>query len=141
MCFTWAISIWRREKYFARMRMRMSLIGSTGCTLNRPKSNQLCAPFTTLPALKRRSKREAPPRKRTNNTSLLRKNRQSMKLPAKNATKDMSIHTSCFEKNVLPEELSVQGAASSLTAVGASQGMLPRSDEKIFTTPPPTGGG
>src|SRR3989344_2973891 len=103
MCRMCAISMCLLEKYFARIRMRMSFTGSTGCTLNGPKSNQLCAPLTTVPAPKRSRSSAAPKRKNAKSTSLRRRNRQSMKLPTKKTTRETRSQMSCLKKNKLLE--------------------------------------
>ncbi len=55
----WAISICRREKYFARIRIKINLVGSDGSIEKKGKLNQLEAPLMLFPKTRREIKKAA----------------------------------------------------------------------------------
>src|SRR3989338_11017612 len=95
MCLRLAISICRREKYFAKIKIKINFAGSEGCNEKAPMVNQLLVPWTT-PATKNNKMSEPMAAKnKAIRTLLARRNLKSRKLKIKKMANAMAIQTNC----------------------------------------------
>ena len=87
MCFTFAISICRREKYFARMTMSETLARSDGWNEKAPNESQLSAPWDIFPKRNNEPKRSTEMTNRPTETHVVRRMRRSSRLVPKKTAK------------------------------------------------------
>src|SRR3989338_1713716 len=97
----WAISMWRLEKYLAKIAIKINLIKSAGSKETSPNLNQLCAPLVEGAIRKRRIKKIADITKSPTKISVRRRNLQSKKLNTKKHMNKIPIHNTCLSNKKL----------------------------------------
>src|SRR3989338_6950269 len=116
-----AISMWRREKYLAKIKTNTNFIGSDGSSENNPKSNQLWDPLVTLATKRSNISIRQDPKKSPTKMGVRRKNLKSIKLARNMTIKAIAIQAICLLKSVLSpvNEFMVTSPAKRIGTVAA----------------------
>ena len=85
-------------KYFAKTKININFIMSTGWKEKKPKSNQLFAPCEIFPKTTSKSKTKEKNKNKKTNTFVRFKNRKSISEKTKNTTREITTQIICLSK-------------------------------------------